>query len=633
MRGVNGAVLAARDGDVAALLGAGSRALELDGDLVASRSWFDHAYRAAERAGDSAALAEAALGLSGLWVHEHRATPASVLLRTRLEQALAAVTPGSEPALRLRIRLAGESDYRTGGHAAILAMLSEARRLGGPVAKAEALSLAHHCLLGPEHGAVRRRLATELIGESHHTSRRSDLLMGVLWQAVDLFLAGAPHAERRLEELRVLLAERDHLAVGFVAAAIEVMLDIRAGRFAEAERAARVCAERGARAGDIDAAGWYGAQLVAIHWYQGRITELLPMLDELVHSPTLSAVDNAYFAALAVAAAVDGDRRQAAGAVATLCGEDLGGLPRSSSWLVTMHGVVEAAYLLDDAATAARAYALLEPFADLPVTASLGVACFGSVRHALGTAALTSGDLDAAVTHLGAAVRHNLALGHWPAVMMSRRRHAHALARRGRAADLAAARTELAAAVREAEALGIPVPAERDHQVPRVSCARTGRRWRIERGGRSVQVEHGVGMLHLAVLLANPGTEIPAVELAAGAGVLADSASPHAVLDSSAVRGYRRRLDELHNEIDCLEPGTELDRARSERDWLVAELAGATGLGGRTRAFADNGERARVAVGKAIRRAITRITEADPALGEHLRTTVHTGTRCSYRPT
>jgi hypothetical protein len=169
--------------------------------------------------------------------------------------------------------------------------------------------------------------------------------------------------------------------------------------------------------------------------------------------------------------------------------------------------------------------------------------------------------------------------------------------------------------------------------VPRVSCARAGRRWRIERGGRSVQVEHGVGMLHLAVLLANPGTEIPAVELAAGAGVLTDSASPHAVLDSSAVRGYRCRLDELHNEIDGLEPGDELDRARSERDWLVAELAGATGLGGRARAFADNGERARIAVGKAIRRAITRIAEADPTLGEHLRTSIHTGTRCSYRPT
>ncbi len=43
-------------------------------------------------------------------------------------------------------------------------------------------------------------------------------------------------------------------------------------------------------------------------------------------------------------------------------------------------------------------------------------------------------------------------------------------------------------------------------------------------------------------------------------------------------------------------------------------------------------ERARVAVGKAIRRALARITDADAVIGEHLRQTVHTGARCSYWP-
>jgi hypothetical protein len=37
-------------------------------------------------------------------------------------------------------------------------------------------------------------------------------------------------------------------------------------------------------------------------------------------------------------------------------------------------------------------------------------------------------------------------------------------------------------------------------------------------------------------------------------------------------------------------------------------------------------------VGKAIRRALARITEADPVIGEHLRQAVHTGVRCSYWP-
>ena len=71
---------------------------------------------------------------------------------------------------------------------------------------------------------------------------------------------------------------------------------------------------------------------------------------------------------------------------------------------------------------------------------------------------------------------------------------------------------------------------------------------------------------------------------------------------------------------------------RAERDWLVAQLGSAAGFSGRVRSFPDQGERARVPVGKAIRRALARISETDPVLGEHLRQAVHTGIRCSYWP-
>jgi hypothetical protein len=176
----------------------------------------------------------------------------------------------------------------------------------------------------------------------------------------------------------------------------------------------------------------------------------VPVLDGLMHSPTLSPIDNSYYAALAVAAASSGDRRTAAGALARLCGDDLGALPRSSTWLISLCGAAETAYLLDDRPTAARIHELLGPFGQLPAMASLGIACFGSVHYPLGTTALTAGDPDRAVAHLRAAVRHNLALGHWPAVVFSRRRHAEALRRRGAPGDDAAADRELAAADEEA---------------------------------------------------------------------------------------------------------------------------------------------------------------------------------------
>src|SRR5690242_19899973 len=632
----------------------GVRAQHETGDLQASRDSFERAYQLAERAGDAESMALAALGLAGLWVAERRTVTSTVLLEARLQHVLRLLDPHSALALRVRTRLAGEADYARGTHASVLAALDEVRTLDDPELLAEALRIAHHCLLGPEHVTMRRELAVELTKASFRTERYSDLLMGLLWQTADAYCAGDPHAGRLLGELKDHLGQRDHLAVGFVASAIDVMLAIRAGRFDEAEALAAACASRGEAAGDADHAWWSAAQLVTIRWYQGRLTELLPMLDDRVHSPVLSAVDNSAVAALAVAAALSGDRPKAASALAALCGSDLAALPRSSSWLVTMNGVVEAAYLLEEPDVAARAYELLRPHAHLPMIGSLGITCFGSVQHALGVAALTSRQLDLAIEHLTAAVQHNLALAHWPALVASRRRLAQAHALRGGPGDADAARREFDAAAAEAASAGLPVPDYPEHPVagpgpgPAVAanegrCQRVGRKWRLTLHGRSVLVEDSIGLVHLAVLIANPRQEIQAADLVAGlaglsgtGGEVSGSGAAQSVLDHEAIAEYRSRLRRLEaqlNEtgIDELEP----DRARqvrAERDWLVAQLSSAAGFGGRTRSFPDQPERARVAVGKAIRRALARITEADAVIGEHLRQTVHTGVRCSYWP-
>jgi TPR repeat protein len=662
-----------------AALADGARAQWVDGDLLASRQNFERAYQLAERAADVRAMALAALGLAGLWVSERRTLTGAVQQEARLEHVLSLLDPHSSLALRIRTRLAGEADYLHGGHEAILAALQEARAAADPEVLAEALSMAHHCLLGPDHVRRRRELAVELIKTSFRTERRSDLLMGLLWQTVDSYSEGNPHAGRHLGELRDQLEQQNHLAVAFVVSAIDVMLAIRAGRLAEAESLAHGCAASGALAGDIDHGWWSGAQLVTIRWYQGRLGELLPALHEQVHSPDLSAVDNSAVAALAVAAALSGDLRTAASSLEALCGDDLAGLPRSSSWLVTMDGVVEAAYLLGHADVAEQAYQLLSPYASLPMVGGLGITCFGSAHHALGVASLTSGHLDRAVDHLRAAVQHNLALAHWPAVVASRQRLAQAYRLRGQPADTDAALSELDTAATEAAALGIPVPdghpdpvegsrpdpvpgsrrdpvpgsrrdpvpgsrrdpvpgSRRDEpQGPFVECRRVGRKWRLTWQDRSALVEDSIGMAHLAVLVANPRQEIPAADLAAGLAALSaagEGGSAHPVLDQAAIAEYRDRLRRLDAELDRLEPGDPQRGSvvQAERDWLVAQLASASGFGGRVRSFPDQGERARVAVGKAIRRALARITEADATLGDHLRQTVHTGVRCSYWP-
>jgi hypothetical protein len=620
----------------------GERVLTDSGDLRASRECFGRAYELAELAGEPEAMATAMLGLAGLWVSERRTFTGAAMLETRLQHALSLLGGQSSLALRIRARLAAEADYRQGTDAAILTVLAEARAAEDPVALAEALSLAHHCLLGPDKLTLRRELAAELVRVSFRTERRSDRLMGLLWQTVDAYAAGDLHAGRLLGELRDELRERDHAAVGFVVSAIDVMLAIRAGRLDEAESLAAVCAASGAAAGDIDAEWWPGGQLVTIRWYQGRLPELLPMLHDRVHSPALSAVDNSTLVALAVAAALHGDRPAAASGLAALRshtggGRDLASLPRGSSWLVTMNGIAEAAYLLGDAEAAREVYDLLLPYADRPLVGGLGVTCFGSTQQALGIAAFTMRHLDLAVEHLTAAVQHNLALPHWPALAFSRQRLAQARQLRARAGDAAQTRRELDAARAEAATLGVALPGDGGADTAdatTVTCERAGRGWRLGLAGRSVVVENSIGMLHLAVLIGNPRQEITAADLAAGVAGMAghDTAVQH-VLDAEAIASYRGRLRRLDAELSKLAPGSDAERtANSEREWLVAQMASAAGLGGRPRSFPDDRERARVAVGKAIRRALARVTEADAVIGEHLRQSVRTGTRCSYWP-
>jgi hypothetical protein len=111
------------------------------------------------------------------------------------------------------------------------------------------------------------------------------------------------------------------------------------------------------------------------------------------------------------------------------------------------------------------------------------------------------------------------------------------------------------------------------------------------------------------------------------------SAQP--VLDRTAIKEYRHRLAQLHTEIDELEARSETRRAfeaRAERGWLIAALSGANAMGDRTRRFTDDPERARIAVGKTIRRAITRIADQEAVIGGSLGSRIRTGIRCPYWP-
>ena len=165
---------------------------------------------------------------------------------------------------------------------------------------------------------------------------------------------------------------------------------------------------------------------------------------------------------------------------------------------------------------------------------------------------------------------------------------------------------------------------------------REGDYWSVVFDGRTVRVRDLKGIRYLAQLLTNPGREVHVLDLVAGGtGQPIALGDAGVMLDERAKSAYRRRLAEIEDDIEqarTLEDAVREAQADAERDFLLRELARAVGLGGRDRRASSDSERARSGVTRAVRKAIARIGEHDPQLGEHLNHAVRTGTYCAYLP-
>ncbi len=84
------------------------------GRLTRARELYQRVATASELSGDAIELADAAAGLGGIWLGEHRSDDVAAGVRALQERALEAVTPvDTGRALRLRVRLAGEASYQS----------------------------------------------------------------------------------------------------------------------------------------------------------------------------------------------------------------------------------------------------------------------------------------------------------------------------------------------------------------------------------------------------------------------------------------------------------------------------------------------------------------------------------------
>ncbi len=165
--------------------------------------------------------------------------------------------------------------------------------------------------------------------------------------------------------------------------------------------------------------------------------------------------------------------------------------------------------------------------------------------------------------------------------------------------------------------------------------------WTVVFDGRTIRLRDSRGLHYLAHLLRHPRHEFHALDLvtreAAGGGPeqRRGRGGGEPFLDAQAKAMYKRRLDELRDNLVEAERNSDIGRAartREEMERITEQLAAAVGLGGRDRRAASDAERARLTVTKGIKAAVEKLRASDPSLGHHLATTVNTGSFCSYTP-
>ncbi|HVE63616.1 MAG TPA: response regulator [Mycobacteriales bacterium] len=183
-----------------------------------------------------------------------------------------------------------------------------------------------------------------------------------------------------------------------------------------------------------------------------------------------------------------------------------------------------------------------------------------------------------------------------------------------------------------------------------------GEYWTVRYGSESCRLKDSKGLRYLASLLQSPGREFHVLELvtaatggtSAPAGTRAgtdrvsldadgmsvrDLGDSGDILDAQAKASYRRRLVELHEDLEEAEGFNDpvrASRARAEIDALEQQLSAAFGLGGRPRKAGSAAERARVNVRNSVASALKVISLHAPELAEHLKRAIRTGTFCWY---
>ena len=391
------------------LLGVGESFVKA-GERHAAWGAFREASELAERLGDRASLARAAIGASRRYVQEPGVVDEDVI---RLLKRALELSDGERTVERVKLlsRLCG-AIYFSPEHPRMGELSEQAMRLAAelddPEARVHALAARRRALWNAANIDQRLATSTEMLTGAQQVGDLELQLQAHAWLVVDLLERGERGAvdaqiaafRGGAEQLRQPL----YIWHETVWRAMRALMD---GQLTEADELATEALAAGAPGESVTAPTYYAVQLLAIRREQARMGELETAARQMVQSNPERA---AWRAALADALFETGQLEEASEQLAVLAANDFEDIPHDGDWMTTITLVSEVSAGLGDAPTAAKLYELLTPFAQLNVVIGLAALCLGSTARYLGKLAATLGERGAAAEHFEHALEANARL-------------------------------------------------------------------------------------------------------------------------------------------------------------------------------------------------------------------------------
>jgi hypothetical protein len=572
------------------------------GDVEAMQAALVAAFAAARATGDSEAQAAAALAMptsQRFGVHPGQ-IPA--LLHEAYEVA-------QTPLSRCRLAAALARSWVYGGDAVRAARFAdEANRLAAevatPEAAADALDAALLARWGPDDFSERVSLAARLDDVSAHVAdpelRLSANLwrLSTAWECLDILAVN-----RQMRALDLVASESGSARAAFFAASRRAMHALATDDLASADRLIARTATIGADVAEPDAEG-------VLHELGGMRAlvsgDLVALGDEAAAFEAFGTAEgiasvSAVGASLWLAA---GQPDRAGVLVTQLTAGGIDGVARDVDFLLTVSLVVGVAVGLEISDIAREGAAALAPYAGRGVLNAGAVNFHGVVDDYLYRAGRLLGEADAdRWRHTAGGAYRRVGAGWWERNLRTVRPRAPSTPARS------------------------------------ISFTQNNGQWCVGAEGATFALADLKGLQYLRYLLERPGIDVGALALsdavAGHPGATLDQADLGTPLDPAALSAYRRRLVELDAGLDAADiRGDQPAAAKlsAEREALLHQLQGATGLGGRRRLGGASSERARIAVRKAIATVLSKIEDQDPGVARLLRESVQTGASCRYDP-